>query len=163
VTEFVQGAKTRRWAVGWSWADLRPKMKIARALPSLPKALLPFPSEYVLTFPGDPSIRHEEISNRLNDTLADLALQWVWKPAISTGVGFAAKNVWSRAARRKSAKNTTMADEVDEDDMAFGFKIHVERVTESQVGVQVNIRWLKGNDSVLFESFCGMIKRKVDV
>jgi hypothetical protein len=26
VTEFVQGAKTRRWALAWSWRDLRPSM-----------------------------------------------------------------------------------------------------------------------------------------
>lgn len=26
VTEFVQGSKTRRWAVAWSWTDLRPSM-----------------------------------------------------------------------------------------------------------------------------------------
>jgi 23S rRNA (adenine1618-N6)-methyltransferase len=26
VTEFVQGMKTRRWAVAWSWQDLRPTM-----------------------------------------------------------------------------------------------------------------------------------------
>lgn len=26
VTEFVQGNKTRRWAVAWSWEDLRPSM-----------------------------------------------------------------------------------------------------------------------------------------
>lgn len=25
VTEFVQGHKTRRWAVGWSWGDMRPR------------------------------------------------------------------------------------------------------------------------------------------
>jgi 23S rRNA (adenine1618-N6)-methyltransferase len=24
VTEFVQGNKTRRWAIAWSWGDLRP-------------------------------------------------------------------------------------------------------------------------------------------
>ena len=24
VTEFVQGAKTRRWGVAWSWGDMRP-------------------------------------------------------------------------------------------------------------------------------------------
>lgn len=24
VTEFVQGNKTKRWAIAWSWADLRP-------------------------------------------------------------------------------------------------------------------------------------------
>ena len=42
VTEFVQGTKTRRWAVAWSWGDLRPRMASAsdtgnkdRLVPSL--------------------------------------------------------------------------------------------------------------------------------
>ena len=26
VTEFIQGTKTRRWAIAWSWKDLRPAM-----------------------------------------------------------------------------------------------------------------------------------------
>ncbi len=26
VTEFVQGSKTKRWCVAWSWGDLRPRM-----------------------------------------------------------------------------------------------------------------------------------------
>lgn len=26
VTEFVQGNKTKRWAVAWSWGDMRPSM-----------------------------------------------------------------------------------------------------------------------------------------
>lgn len=26
VTEFVQGTRTKRWAVAWSWTDLRPAM-----------------------------------------------------------------------------------------------------------------------------------------
>jgi 23S rRNA (adenine1618-N6)-methyltransferase len=26
ITEFVQGTKTRRWAVGWSWGDMHPRM-----------------------------------------------------------------------------------------------------------------------------------------
>jgi len=49
VTEFVQGSKTRRWGVAWSFQDLRPKMELARGVSSLPKALLPFPSEYCIT------------------------------------------------------------------------------------------------------------------
>jgi 23S rRNA (adenine1618-N6)-methyltransferase len=48
-TEFVQGSKTRRWGIAWSFEDLRPRMDVARGLHSLPKALLPFPSEYTVT------------------------------------------------------------------------------------------------------------------
>jgi len=48
ITEFVQGNKTRRWGIAWSFEDLRPKMSVARGLNGLPKALLPFPSEYMI-------------------------------------------------------------------------------------------------------------------
>jgi 23S rRNA (adenine1618-N6)-methyltransferase len=47
-TEFIQGNKTRRWGIAWSFEDLRPKTSVARGLHSLPKALLPFPAEYVI-------------------------------------------------------------------------------------------------------------------
>jgi 23S rRNA (adenine1618-N6)-methyltransferase len=46
VTEFIQGTKTRRWALGWSFGTLRPAMSVSRGTGSVPKALLPFPSEY---------------------------------------------------------------------------------------------------------------------
>jgi 23S rRNA (adenine1618-N6)-methyltransferase len=49
VTEFVQGSKTRRWGIAWSFEDLRPRMSVARGLQSLAKGLLPFPPEYVIT------------------------------------------------------------------------------------------------------------------
>jgi 23S rRNA (adenine1618-N6)-methyltransferase len=26
ITDLVQGTKTRRWAVAWSWGDMRPRM-----------------------------------------------------------------------------------------------------------------------------------------
>lgn len=48
VTEFVQGSKTRRWGIAWSFEDMRPRASVARGLHSLPKSLLPFPSEYVI-------------------------------------------------------------------------------------------------------------------
>jgi 23S rRNA (adenine1618-N6)-methyltransferase len=49
VTDFVQGSKTRRWGIAWSFEDLRPSMGVARGINSLPKSLLPFPSEYLIT------------------------------------------------------------------------------------------------------------------
>lgn len=33
VTEFVQGGKTRRWGVGWSWGDRRPTQVWSRFCP----------------------------------------------------------------------------------------------------------------------------------
>jgi len=45
--------------------------------------------------------------------------------------------------------------------MALGFKIILMERREEK-GVKVNIRWLKGFDAVLFESFCGMLKRKLE-
>jgi 23S rRNA (adenine1618-N6)-methyltransferase len=87
----------------------------------------------------------------------------MWKANISTGVGFSEKAVWSRASRRKVAKKQGDAVEENEDaEMAFGFKIHLEENPGGAFGARVTIRWLKGHDTVLFESFCGMMKRKIE-
>lgn len=173
VTEFVQGSKTRRWAIAWSFGDLRPKMAVARGVTSggLPKHFLPFPGEYIIHLSDNASNSRDEIASRLNDALSSLPFQWRWKSALSTGVGFAPRNVWSRYARRKSARviqiqeHEEEVEDEDEDEMAFGFKITVEVIDENEQekkGINVSVRWLKGSDSALFESFCGMIKRKLD-
>ena len=97
---------------------------------------------------------------RVNEILSQLPLQWMWKASISTGVGFSEKAVWSRASRRQGARKRGDNGEEDEDlEMALGFKIHIEA---AKSGARITIRWLKGHDSVLFESFCGMMKRKIE-
>jgi 23S rRNA (adenine1618-N6)-methyltransferase len=54
-------------------------------------------------------------------------------------------------------------DGIDQDsDMGFGFKVWVEANLGEQAGSKVTVRWIKGHDSVIFESFCGMLKRKVE-
>lgn len=83
----------------------------------------------------------------------------MWKASIQTGVGFSDKAVWSRAFRRQSAQGNDKMEEGD-GDMAYGFKIYVEQVVDPR-GTRITIRWLKGHDSVIFESFCGMVKRKL--
>jgi 23S rRNA (adenine1618-N6)-methyltransferase len=83
----------------------------------------------------------------------------MWKPTLSTGVGFCERDVWSRAARRQAASRSQEL-EVDEDaEITLGFKIRMEKSDDDDV--KVTIRWLKGHDSVIFESFCGMVKRKL--
>lgn len=47
VTEFVQGSKTRRWALGWSFGDMRPAGKVCRRTNAVAKGLLPFGTEVV--------------------------------------------------------------------------------------------------------------------
>lgn len=181
VAEFVQGTRTRRWCVGWSFLDRRPRVEAARGVGAgsgVEKRLLPFPGEFVVEMGDGVEGGECGVARMVDAILSELPLRWMWKPMISTGVGFAGGNVWSRAARRRQNRvpRNQEADEEDEDEeieeqeMVFGFKITVREVGEdgSQVGagkgkdVQVVIRWLKGFDSALFESFCGMIKRKLE-
>ncbi|MCJ1282209.1 hypothetical protein MMC26_001532 [Xylographa opegraphella] len=172
VTEFVQGTRTRRWGVAWSWGDMRPRMDVARGIHHLPKHLLPFPSETSFSLPHSTIAA---VAALVNDTIRSLDVQWQYRPQISTGIGFARANVWSRSARRRTLQHGTASassrpaadDEMDEAsdgdedaERAFGFKIEI-RPGEEAGGAEVRCRWLKGVDHVLFESFCGMLKRRL--
>ncbi|KAI9930186.1 hypothetical protein MW887_011998 [Aspergillus wentii] len=160
VTEFVQGNKTRRWAVAWSWTDLRPAMNIARGITGFPKHLLPFPSEFTFDIP---TASIDDISNKVDAELSTLSIQWNWRKNLGTGVGFAMENVWSRQARRKmQLAGAGHKAEIDDSKAALGFKVQLRQDRIEEKGVRVLVRWLKGTDSVLFESFCGMLKRKVE-
>jgi len=132
---------------------------LARGIPSLPKHLLPFPSEFTFTIP-DTSM--DILGGRIDTELQTLDLQWQWRSSMATGVGFAMGNVWSRQARRKRQHEDVGEAEVDEDEALLGFKIRLCMGSKESKDVQVVVRWLKGRDSVLFESFCGMVKRKVE-
>jgi len=78
------------------------------------------------------------------------------------GLGFSEIASWSRAARRHASKiQEDKTAHNSEQEFAFGFKIIVEP-TLGDGGSKICIRWVKGNDSVIFESFCGMLKRKVE-
>ncbi|OJD26275.1 hypothetical protein ACJ73_02347 [Blastomyces percursus] len=188
VAEFVQGSKTRRWAIGWSWMDYRPRADVARPQgQSIPKHLLPFPPEF--TFHCPPSTPLSTTIDAVNFSIAALDVYWCWNSDTCTGLGFARGNAWSRHARRqmkkqdiKKAQTKTAAagasasPEMDSEDSGakpagfapgkqdegaeFGFKVSVRGVMEGQV--EVAVRWVKGFDAVIFESFCGFLKRKVE-
>lgn len=163
VTEFVQGQKTRRWAVGWSWEDRRPSVAVARGAegPGVERKWLPFPSEFSFQVPmEDGGI--EGVGGRISRELETLDLKWQWKSGIAQGLGMAERDVWSRKARRR--KEDLSGEMMDEDGrVALLFKISLSQsLGQGGSGVLVNVRWLRGKDSVLFESFCGWLKRKVE-
>ncbi|KAJ5874602.1 uncharacterized protein N7529_003032 [Penicillium soppii] len=166
VTEFEQGSKTKRWALAWSWGDRRPTMDVARGIPSLPKSLFPFPADYTFTLPADTSIDASSVI--LNKELASLPWYWSWDQHSSAGTGFASENVWSRQARRKMKlagdKNAVKLKEIP-DKVALGVRVYL-RLTQGdkpeEQKVQTLVRWAQGTDTVLFESFCGMVKRKME-
>ena len=127
--------------------------------------ILPFPTEYRIPITEN---NRKEVAAAINDKLESLDLRWVWEEERMAGVGLAARNVWSRSARRQKKREEEMKkadiaemdedeDEYEEEDekVALGFKIGV---TEQDV----QVRWLQGTDQVLYESFCGMLKRVVD-
>ncbi|MCJ1249465.1 hypothetical protein MMC30_006689 [Trapelia coarctata] len=168
VKEFVQGGKTRRWGVAWSWGDMRPRMDVARGIGSLPKHLLPFPSQTSISLP---ETTLDAAAAGINSILQRLDLKYQYRPQLSTGVGFVKENVWSRAARRSKQKVLassvseprrdfdfqTMDEDSDEEEVRLGFKIEVRQGGGGEV--VVGLRWLKGVDAVLWESFCGMLRR----
>jgi 23S rRNA (adenine1618-N6)-methyltransferase len=166
VTEFVQGQKTRRWAVAWSWKDLRPNTAVARGIPGFEKRLLPFPTDFTFEIAG---ADFDTVATTIHQQLELLDLQFRWKSALSMGVGMASGNVWSRKARRRKAKNEKedeeMAESEDAEEIpALVFKISLSKSLEPEAvdAVKVHIRWLQGRDAVLFESFCGWVKRKTE-
>ncbi|CAI7578163.1 unnamed protein product [Penicillium bialowiezense] len=170
VTEFDQGAKTKRWAVAWSWGDRRPPSDVARGIPNLPKSLFPFPADYTFTLPVDVPI--DVSATMLNKELTSLPWYWRWDEKDYTGTGLAAENVWSRQARRKmklaAGADTDKLMEIP-DKVALGVRVYLRLVLgdkhndkPEEKKVQALIRWTQGTDTVLFESFCGMVKRKLE-
>ena len=112
----------------------------------------------------------DSCARSITETLTSLGVKFRYRPILATGLGFANGNVWSRAARRRkqqlgqgSAKDAAPDNESDDDDdddePVFGFKVQL--MSSKKGCVEVLVRWVKGTDSVLFESFCGMLKRQL--
>jgi 23S rRNA (adenine1618-N6)-methyltransferase len=165
VTEFVVGGKTKRWGLGWSWGSRRPGMKVVRGLTSLPKHLLPLPSDFSF------AIKLKVGATQILELLRPLDLHSLRAQSLNTVNGTAHTNVWSRSARRRATLESNAEDTIDEvnDDSdsddespepALSFRINVS-IDDNVDGSMVTVRWLQGNDHVLFESFCGWLKRKL--
>lgn len=90
----------------------------------------------------------------LMKVLRSVGLKFEWDDIRTTGIVEATKNTWSRAARRERARKKQSDLQDITNDVALAVRITADHGS-------LNFRWLRGNDSVLFESFYGMLKRQV--
>ena len=167
VTEFVQGNKTRRWALGWSFKPMRPAEHVARGMKaSLGKKILP-PSVMVelMALPADKPV--DPIITRIKEVVGALELMsWVWDPEAAKGLGRTRENVWSRAWRRKRLREqqeegqggVRAAATAVSEDCRLGFEV---TVVVSQSDTRVRLHWREGHDPLIFESLGGFIQGRV--
>ncbi|KAI1182609.1 hypothetical protein F5B17DRAFT_178391 [Nemania serpens] len=171
VTTFIQGSKTRRWALGWSFLARRPSSSASRGCGSLiAKSLLP-PATTISIYESSPPAHTDLVSflkAALGGMIKSLDLRsWIWDEEVLRGIGFAESNVWSRAYRRRRAREGVLMKRVasgsrtDVATCAFGFSlsIHAAKTDRPGDGPAITLRWLQGDDASLFESFAGMIRR----
>ncbi|KAF2683928.1 hypothetical protein K458DRAFT_303892 [Lentithecium fluviatile CBS 122367] len=156
------GGATKRWIVAWSFGDHRPRNEIAR-IEKIANEFLPFPTEYRITLPSDTD--PPTTKDKLNAQLSTLDLSWTWNPDALTGVGRACQNVWKRAYRREhdwKKKEMAAAGGLDSEMGGDEGDVKVElafRVSVNEGAREIVLEWLRGNDQVLWESFCGMVHR----
>lgn len=168
VTELVQGNKTRRWAVAWSFGAERPRQEVCRGARATPwrRILPPVVETEVLTFPVGEGEGVGNKADALAELLAGLELiSWEWDREALLGVGRARENVWSRAWRRKrkreeaeGAGSVATAKPADSEVCVFGFSVFI---TVEKTEAVVWCRWREGHDESIYTSFCGFVKTRL--
>ncbi|EXV01389.1 DUF890 domain protein [Metarhizium robertsii] len=163
VTEFVQGNKTRRWAIAWSFQPMRPAQHVARGTRSaLSKNILPCVTEAeVMSVEIPESIG--EFASKITAAIESLDLiSWDWDTQAYEGTGRAVDKVWARPWRRRKKREQQTPDERTESSISksdprciFGFKVWI-RVSMKEV--LVGCRWTEGFDAKAFESFQGFLQ-----
>lgn len=158
VTEFIQGSKTRRWAVAWSFGAMRPADGVARGMKaSISKSLLPPTTKAtIIQLPFKGMVG--DVADRLATAIGQLdLLSWSWDAVKLEGVGRAPDIVWNRAWRRKKKRemdNDEQTNQASGRDV-FGFRVSLHVGREH---IDVTSDWLEGHNSVVFESFQGYLK-----
>ncbi|KPM37623.1 hypothetical protein AK830_g8937 [Neonectria ditissima] len=163
VTELIQGTKTRRWAIAWSFGPMRPAQDVARGInTAVPKSILPDMTEAEILIAPLPD-KIGDFAERFSDGVAKLDLiSWDWDRVRLEGIGRAVDKVWGRAWRRRRQREGHEAENKsekqvlgDEKKCAFAFRLLI-RVEKEQVSVRC--RWLEGHDATAFESFQGFLR-----
>lgn len=127
VAQFVQGHKTRRWAVGWSFGARRPAARACRGgglvgglTDGNGKSLLPQATEMTV---ASRTVRTPAAASQLENTfwtqLEDVTdgldfVAWSLDEERLRGVGFTDGNVWGRAYRRHKRRATAPMDKSEQ-------------------------------------------------
>lgn len=158
VTCLQAGYRTKRWAVAWSFVDYRPRNDVARH-GELVHAVLPSPTAQTIAVP---LMDAKAAGGRIDAILKELDVRWQWRTNVSVGVMEAKENVWSRAARRKQKFASADEKPAKDDKMRGGDNDGVGLAVKITCKLEaVELRWLRGDDYVLFTSFCGLLKRSL--
>ncbi|KAK3651077.1 hypothetical protein LTR56_005841 [Elasticomyces elasticus] len=159
------GFRTKRWAVGWSFGDARARVDVARC-GELVVGVLPVASAQTVRAGG---VTREVLGRKVDEVVGGLGVRWIWRGEEGVGVMEAEGDVWSRAARRRKMfrKNAEVAVAKKSEVEMEGSSEEEEEVVGLAVKItcgdgEVDVRWLRGRDYVLFESFCGLMKRSLN-
>jgi 23S rRNA (adenine1618-N6)-methyltransferase len=155
VTSLHPGHKTKRYAIGWTFRPLRPRNDVARH-GELVLNVLPAATEYTAKVP---LMSTRWAGQKVDEIMKGLHAKWMWRPILDAGVMQFRGNVWNRKARSRKKKadeagqqmKDDVGDDDEEEDVALAVKISCKEE-------QVDVRWLRGHDHVLFMSFCKFLK-----
>ncbi|KAH6857001.1 hypothetical protein B0I37DRAFT_301108 [Chaetomium sp. MPI-CAGE-AT-0009] len=167
VTEFVQGNKTRRWALGWSFGRMRPAEHVARGMKASHwKKILPSTVMMeLLVLPADKPV--DPVIARIQKVMGELELMsWRWEPEAAKGLGRTKENVWSRAWRRKKLQDGREGDQgeacalliTEPKECQLGFEVGV---VVGKTETCVSLHWREGSDPFIFESLKGFLQGKL--
>ncbi|EXJ70994.1 uncharacterized protein A1O5_05987 [Cladophialophora psammophila CBS 110553] len=111
VAEFVQGQRTRRWCVAWSWMGYRPANNVARSVGSgsgVERKLLPAITEMEFELPAGGSGGGDGLGSVLDKVCSQIqsldgeGVRWKVDRARGFGIFMSRHgDVWSRKARRR--------------------------------------------------------------
>ena len=138
------GGVTKRWVLGWSWMDRRPDNSVARCL-GIEKIALPFWTETSIPCRGDAKSISTTVC-RIMTNLTQDGFAWNWSEEYRRGDAIVHQQVWTRRFRR--AQKVLSKREAS----IFTLSIHDETV---------HLKWKKGSNSIMWESFLGMMRRRL--
>jgi 23S rRNA (adenine1618-N6)-methyltransferase len=153
-SDLQAGFKTKRWAIAWSHQDFRPRNDVSRH-GELVRSIMPDVSTQTILVP----LQDATWSGRIVcDAMVELDVMWHWRPLHHAGVMSCAKDVWSRSARRKrkfdDEKGILGPSSQEQLEPCVALAVIIACKNET-----VEVRWIRGRDRLIFESFCGKLKR----